>query len=685
MLMLKKNIIWKKKSYVKISNMITNPMFIIAVFVLMWAIRLLFLNADTPGEMVSHAIGYWAHNAKNAVLFGRWTIDDFNPMFGASLFAYLVYLSFKIFGVGLWQTNFVSAISGCLTLIFTYLLAKELSNSKKIAVTSTIIYGINSIIVYYSRQGITETLTFLLITVSLYFWLIGKYKSLYYFISGFVFAFGCISKSYGFMFILVIIGFFAYEMNLRLIKKPVKTVVLFGIGFLIPSIVWLISFVLPNLGKYQLMNSMYFQQNISFSLQQTVKNSLSWILDPSILVIGNFTILAPIFIFVVLYLILNYDKEKKSCLASLRIVSFQDYRPEIYSIIWIILGLAPTMINNYISARRFIIFIIPMSIIVARFIFRNINDKSFLTIMKNTFDIPKNNLKKTILIFMCSLAMLPTLQRGLTRAITLFNINLHLDYLNLLIIVSSIVIIYSLISIIDKRKDKDRVRWYLYLIIFPIISGYLSPFLSKIIGILLSKVNIGEFPGVGPQTTAAMSTIVVGIVLIFIIPKIYRVILQGNKNLIKTAFSVGIIIYLLTNVFADVMPLIKPQYKFLEISRDLNRYFKRGTPVLGIDADILCIETKAFAFPPWAWRIDASKCENVGKINYNPVERFKPKYMTIVNAETDHINAKCTKKIKSYNLVKVKEYRLDDNVIELFEVLYNKREKVGGSKISDGG
>ena len=670
--MQKKNIICEKKSCRKISDMITNPMFIIAVFGLMWAIRLLFLNSDPQGEMVRHDIGYWARNAKNAVLFGRcrWTIDDFNPMFGASLFTYLVYLSFKIFGVGLWQANFISAISGCLTLIFTYLLAKELSNSKKIAVTSTIIYGINSIIVYCSRQGITETLTFLLITASLYFWLIGKDKSLYYFISGLLLSLGWMSKSYGIMFILVIIGFFVYEMNLRLIKKPVKTVLLFGIGFLIPSMVWLISFVLPNLEKYQLMNSMYFQQNIPFSLQHAIKNSLSWILNSSTLIVGNFTILTPVFIFVVLCLVLDYKRKMHNLTeSSTKLLQ----KPEMYSIIWIVLGLMPTIINNYVSARRFIIFIIPMSIIIARFIFRNINDDFFLSMIKSSFCVSKNKFRKTILLFMCFLIILPMVRLVLERFIDLFNVNFPSDYLSLLIIISSIVIIYSLISIVDRKKETDRFGWYLYLIIFPIISGYISPFLSKTIGFLLSKVNIGEFPGVGPQTTAAISVIIIGIVLIFIIPKIYRVILQGNKNLIKTAFLTGIAIYLLTNIFANVMPLTKPQYKFLEISRDLNRYFQKGTPVLGIDADILCIETKAFAFPPWAWRIDAEKCKNVGKINYNPVERFKPKYMTIVNAETDHINTKMHKKMKSYNLLKVKEYRLDNDVIELFKILYDEK------------
>ena len=86
------------------------------------------------------------------------------------------------------------------------------------------------------------------------------------------------------------------------------------------------------------------------------------------------------------------------------------------------------------------------------------------------------------------------------------------------------------------------------------------------------------------------------------------------------------------------------------------------------------METRAFSFSPWFWKDPEFHWNNC----VNPVERFKPEYMIIINADTRYdIYPECTKKMKSYNLVKVKEYTLDNNVIELFKVLYDKKRVAG--------
>jgi len=652
----------------KYNSVINSSFLLIALFAFLWIIRLLVLGSDSQLGMISYIpvdIGYYAHNARNKALFGKWLMDDYNLIFATPLYSYFTYLSFKIFGVGFWQINLVSAVSGCFTLIFVYRIAKEITKDKKFAVIATFIYGVNNIIVGYNRAGLTESLMFLFISGSLYFWLIGKHNRIYYFISALCLVCGWLSKSYGLAYILVIIGFFVYEARMKLIKNPIKIAIWFTSPLILSFITYLLVLVLPHYEEWKATNATLISVNVAHTFGQVIMNFIGFVINQYTLIIGNLTILTPLFIFCVVIYLLN--KTNKS--SSFRLSSI-----ERYSIIWIVLACLPFAHANPMVARRFIILVIPISMLITAFLFKNINDKQFLDLIKTGFVFINSKVKKTIVIFIASLAILPIIRLALKRFITLFNINFSLNYLNLLIIVSSIVIIYSLISIIDKKNPEYRFRWYLYLIIFPIISGYLSTFLAKIISILLSKVNIGEFPGVGPQTTAIMSVIIIGIVLIFIIPKIYRIILQGNKNLIKTAFSAGIIIYLLTNIFTDVITLVKPTYKLQKISRDLNRYFKRGTSVLGVEADILCMETKAFSFSPWAWRCAGNNIESLQKMNANPMERFKPEYVIMINADTKYdIYSKCTKEMKSYNLLKVKEYTLDNNVIELFKVLYDKK------------
>ena len=653
----------------KYNSVINSSFLLIALFAFLWIIRLLALGSDSQLGMIGFSpdIGYYAHNARNKALFGKWLMDDFNLIFGTPLYSYFTYLSFKVFGVGFWQVNLVSALSGCLTLIFVYRIANEITRNKKFAIIATFIYGVNSIVVGYNRAGLTESLMFLFITGSLYFWLIGKHNRVYYFISALCLVCGWLSKSYGLAYISVIIGFFVYEARMKLIKNPIKIAIWFTSPLILSFITYLLVLVFPHYEKWKVMNDIFLSLNITHTLWQIIMNFTGFAINQSTLIIGNLTILTPLFIFcVIIYLLNKTNKRSYFKLSSI----------DRYSIIWIVLACLPFTIITSAPIRRFIVLVIPISMLLTSFLSKNIGDKQFLDLIKSGFVCINSKVKKFIVIFIASLAILPTIRVALKRFITLFNINFSLDYLNLLIIISNIVIIYSLISIIDKRKDKEKVRWYLYLIIFPIISGYLSPFLSKIIGLSLSRIDIGEYPGVGPQTTAMMSIIMIGIMLIFVIPKIYRIIMQGNRNLIKTAFSVGIAIYLLTNIFMDVTQLIKPQYKFLEISRDLNRYFKRGTSVLGIEADILCMETKAFSFSPWAWKYTDMKIENFSN---------KPEYMIMINADTKYdLYPKCTKKMKSYNLLKVKEYTLDNSVIELFKVLYNKREKVRGAKVTNG-
>ncbi len=667
----------------KYDSVINSSFLLIALFAFLWIIRLLVLGSDSQLGMIGFSpdIGYYAHNAKNKILFGKWLIDDFNPIFGMPLHTYFTYLSFKIFGVGFWQVNLVSAVSGCLTLIFVYRIVKEITRDKKFTIIASFIYGVNSIVVGYNRTGFTESLMVLFITSSLYFWLIGKHNRIYYLISALCLAFGFLCKSYGLAYILVVIGFFIYEARMKLIKNPVKIALWFISGLMLSFMIYLLVLVLPHYAKWEAMNSGWVSQNAPHAPWMAIMNFMRFAIDPNTLITGNFTILTPLFIFcVIIYLLNKTNKRSYFKLSSI----------EQYSIIWIVLACLPFAITNYIPARRFIILIIPISILLTSFLSKNIGDKQFLDLIKTSLIFINSKAKKTIIIFIASLAILPTIRVVILRVITLFdlvagNINTVIQgRLDTTIIVISIIGIYGLISIVDRGKEHFKIKWYLYLIIFPIISGYLSPFLSKIIGLLLSRINIGEYPGVGPQTTAAMAIIIIGIILIFIIPKIYRIILKGNKNLIKTAFSVGIIIYLLTNVFTDVMTLIKPRYELLEISRDLNRYLKRGTSVLGVEADILCIETKAFSFSPWAWKDAEKHMRGLQKVNVNLMERFKPGYMIMMNADTKYdIRPKCTKKMKSYNLLKVKEYRLENNVIELFKVLYDKREKARGVKISN--
>ena len=81
----------------------------------------LFPTADPPWNptvgVVWHDEGAWVHNARNRALWGMWSTDAWNPLFIAPIFTGLEYLSFALFGVGLWQARLVSELAGFLSVV----------------------------------------------------------------------------------------------------------------------------------------------------------------------------------------------------------------------------------------------------------------------------------------------------------------------------------------------------------------------------------------------------------------------------------------------------------------------------------------------------------------------------------------------------------------------------------------
>src|SRR5687768_433043 len=84
-------------------------------------LRVVFPTADAPWNpfvgIVWHDEGAWVHNARNRALWGVWSTDAWNPLFIAPIFTGLEYLSFALFGVGLWQARLVSELAGFLTVV----------------------------------------------------------------------------------------------------------------------------------------------------------------------------------------------------------------------------------------------------------------------------------------------------------------------------------------------------------------------------------------------------------------------------------------------------------------------------------------------------------------------------------------------------------------------------------------
>ena len=130
-----------------------------AVVLLASALRGLFPLADPPWRspigITWHDEGVWAHNARNQALFGAWRLDEWNPMFVSPVFTGLEFVSFTLFGVGLWQARLVSMIAGT-AAVAALALGLRATASPAVALAGGLLLAVNYTWVMYSRVALLE-------------------------------------------------------------------------------------------------------------------------------------------------------------------------------------------------------------------------------------------------------------------------------------------------------------------------------------------------------------------------------------------------------------------------------------------------------------------------------------------------------------------------------------------------
>ena len=119
-----------------------------------------FPTADPPWQttvgITWHDEGPWVHNARNKVLFGTWSLDEWNPMYLSPVFTGLEYVSFSLFGVGTWQARLVSQVMGfCSVLLLGAGLAAV--GGRRAALLGMALLATNYVYVMWNRAALMET------------------------------------------------------------------------------------------------------------------------------------------------------------------------------------------------------------------------------------------------------------------------------------------------------------------------------------------------------------------------------------------------------------------------------------------------------------------------------------------------------------------------------------------------
>jgi Dolichyl-phosphate-mannose-protein mannosyltransferase len=227
-------------------------------------LRLFALDADPPVTMSSDFISdeaWWAHNARNHALFGKWVIDDFNQgLFAAPFHTAMIRLSFLVGGVTLEQTRLVSALSGLLSVALVGILLSR-ALGRRSALAGMAILAFDYFAISYDRVGFVEPLPTCLMTLAATLATAPRHRPLSLFVSGVVSALSVFAKANAIFFMPVLFLF--------LLTRPVALqvgdhrsrrrfishdAVIYTAGALICLAAWSVAFVLPNWGEYLLEN-----------------------------------------------------------------------------------------------------------------------------------------------------------------------------------------------------------------------------------------------------------------------------------------------------------------------------------------------------------------------------------------------------------------------------------------------
>lgn len=146
---------------------------LVAVVLLAATVRTVFPLADPPWYStvgaVWHDEGAWVHNARNRALTGSWQVDgdQWNPMYITPVLTGLEYISFRAFGVGLWQARVVSQTMGVLAVLLLGLGVARIGGRLAGLVAAGLL-ATNFVSVTYDRAALMEATMVSLIVASWY-------------------------------------------------------------------------------------------------------------------------------------------------------------------------------------------------------------------------------------------------------------------------------------------------------------------------------------------------------------------------------------------------------------------------------------------------------------------------------------------------------------------------------------
>jgi len=287
---------------------------ILALFLILFSIRFIHLTADPPYDLSFSGGPYgdpggYSFNARNKILFGRWEVDNYNPMYISIIPHYFTYAIFKIFGVGYAQKNLIPIIFSCFSIFFFFLLLKERFSSFY-ALLGTGILGTNYLFLMFSRVANRVIPPIFFLLMGIYFLQKSRKKTGWLFGAGCSFFLALISKSVVFYILGAVgLGYLFFLIFSTSFQQIIKRIVYLGTGFFLPFLPWLFFIYFPHKTSisifYQLNRTLILPPLNLASLFQNFWNRSSLLLKH----MPFLSLTATLFLLVLLYKAVHHPRK----------------------------------------------------------------------------------------------------------------------------------------------------------------------------------------------------------------------------------------------------------------------------------------------------------------------------------------------------------------------------------------
>ena len=515
-------------------------------------LRLVHLAADTPVLQLFTDEGYKTFDARNKVLFGKWSIEPHPPCYLHlhPVFTLVQYSFMSLFGVGLIQARMVSVFFGLgILLLLVSLVRNHFSDNA--ALIAGILIGFNYYFIMISRTGVIEisAIFFMLLTV---FILNSKpQKHTYVFLAGITTFLAIITKLYAFFLIPMSVVFFIYTKRYR------------DLGFYIAgllSAILVYSFLWCFLTNYNTFVDV-LRLNLNISKLEIFRDSQAIISASSakvqhhsthlnvfftllrslsgrfIYIHHLFTIAPGIFILCSAYFIQIAQRKRGTHFSDL----------EICSIGWIIFGGGILSIAKYTSFHHLLILLTPMVIL----------SSIFLTQIFNKLLDPKDDVPD-------SLSPAPNF-----RWMHIFKYGASIAFSFILVqqISYSILMAYLQRYITDTPIVNPDAQFNAFAFLWFIVKNDSYNMIP-----LLPRINAYEFW----RSTAALLTAIGSTIILLILKNNWR-----SLRLFRMFSTVGILVFLIINTWRYTNWCNNPEYTQFNTSKKLGQILNETETLIG--------------------------------------------------------------------------------------------------------